>query len=486
MKGKELGFMFIAGFVLITASSCYRMRGSNGGGEIDAIPSRKINASDVALHPGYKIETVASNLTFPTGVAFDDQDNMYVVEAGYSYGEVWGEPKLLKIDKAGNTTIVAKGPKNGPWTGVVWHDGAFYIAEGGEMEGGKILRVTTDGKITSLVANLPSVGDHHTNGPVIKDGYIYFGQGVATNSAVVGKDNADFGWLLRRKDFHDIPCADITLTGENYKSPNVLTDDPNDETSTGAFVPFGQATTPGQVIKGKIPCTGSILRIPLAGGNPELVAWGFRNPFGLSFNSDGKLYVTDNGLDERGSRPVWGAADAVWEIKNGLWYGWPDFSAGKAVFNDEEFKTPGKDKVKPVLKNYPNTPPKPAAILGVHSSSNGIDFSRTGNFGFPGEAFIAQFGDMAPGAGKTLFPVGFKIVRVNVSTGVVRDFATNKGKRNGPASWLGRGGLERPVSVKFNHAENALYVVDFGIMKTTKEGPLPQTNTGMIWKITKK
>ncbi len=182
---------------------------------------------------------------------------------------------------------------------------------------------------------------------------------------------------------------------------------------------------------------------------------------------------------------MWGAGDVLWEIKDGLWYGWPDFSAGKPISHDEEFKAPGREPVKPILRQLPNTPPKPAAIFGVHSSSNGFDFSRSTDFGFSGEAFVAQFGDMAPDAGKVLSPVGFKIVRVNVATGIIRDFATNKGARNGPASRLKTGGLERPVSVKFDRSGNALYVVDFGIMKLTEQGPEPQTGTGMIWRITK-
>jgi glucose/arabinose dehydrogenase len=72
-------------------------------------------------------------------------------------------------------------------------------------------------------------------------------------------------------------------------------------------------------------------------------------------------------------------------------------------------------------------PPRPAAILDVHSSSTGIDFSRSPEFGYVGDAFIAQFGDQAPATGKVFAPVGFKLVRVNVKTGVIHEFAVNRG-----------------------------------------------------------
>jgi len=66
--------------------------------------------------------------------------------------------------------------------------------EGCEMAGGRILRVSPDGMIKALVENLSSMGDHHTNGPAIgPDGMLYFGQGTAINSAVVGPDNYKFG-----------------------------------------------------------------------------------------------------------------------------------------------------------------------------------------------------------------------------------------------------------------------------------------------------
>jgi glucose/arabinose dehydrogenase len=213
---------------------------------------------------------------------------------------------------------------------------------------------------------------------------------------------------------------------------------------------------------------------------------GLRNPYGIAVSPSGKLFTTENGFDDRGSRPVWGAGDVLWEVKEGMWYGWPDFAEGKPIKNDEEFKAPSEKRVKPLIQTIPNNPPKPVAVFGVHASANGFDFSKSDHFGYVGEAFVAEFGDMAPNVGKVLKPVGFKIVRVNVANGIIRDFAVNKGKRNGPASWLKTGGLERPLTVKFDPSGKALYVVDFGILRMTTDGPKPQENTGVIWKITKK
>jgi hypothetical protein len=139
-------FMFRTIFLLLLMvllfDGCYRMRTSKGGGQISAIPQRHIDASDVALPRGYTIQPVTSGLTFPTAVTTDDDGNLYAIEAGYSYGEVWGEPKLLNIDHNGKTSVIARGTRNGPWTGITWYKGAFYVAEGGEMDGGKILKIT--------------------------------------------------------------------------------------------------------------------------------------------------------------------------------------------------------------------------------------------------------------------------------------------------------------------------------------------------------
>jgi glucose/arabinose dehydrogenase len=466
----------------LTLTGCFAVRPSEGGGQTDFEQPRQTDPADVALLEGYRIEVVASGLTFPTGVAFDDQGRVYVTEAGYSYGEAFTVPRLLRVDPDGSWQLIASGT-NPPWNGVAYADGAFYVAEGGVLEGGRILRVGMDGSIEPVIEDLPSQGDHHTNGPAARDGWIYFGQGVVTNSAVVGQDNYKFGWLKRFPDLHDTPCKDVTLAGKNYKTKNPLTDDSGDTAVTGPFMPFGSPAQSGQVVRGRLPCNGAVMRVPVDGGEPELVAWGFRNPFGLAFHPDGALYVTDNMYDVRGSRPVFGTGDLLWRVEEGRWYGWPDFH-GNHPLTDHRYRPPGKAAPGSVLAEHPGMPPGPAAVLGVHSSSNGLDFSRNPEFGFVGQAFIAQFGDMAPDVGKVLSPVGFRVVRVDVDTGVIKDFAINK-KPGGPASKVGSNGLERPVAVRFDPNGTALYVVDFGVMLMTEKGPRPVPETGVLWRITR-
>jgi glucose/arabinose dehydrogenase len=388
--------------------------------------------------------------------------------------------------------IGAEGGRNGPWTGICFHEGAFYVGEGGVLEGGRLLRITDDGAIRPIVADLPSKGDHHTNGPVVgPDGWLWFGQGTATNSGVVGEDNAKFGWLERFPDFHDVPGQDIELAGKTFATDGVAPGGgppgggPADAAAarrrTGGFAPFGASA---ERVAGSVPCSGSIMRVRPDGSGLELVAWGFRNPFGLAFAPDGRLYATDNGYDERGSRPVWGAADHLFEVRPGVWYGWPDWS-GDRPLTEEEFQPPGADRIEFLLAEHPNKPPAPVAIFGVHSSANGLDFSRSAAFGHEGDAFVALFGDETPATGKLLAPVGFKVVRVDVESGLVHDFAVNRGATSGPASWLRTGGLERPVAVRFDPSGTALYVVDFGAVPHDDDGARPQRATGVVWRITR-
>src|SRR3954471_24857597 len=219
----------------------------NGAGKAQFCPPRPIDPSAIGVPCGYCIEPVVTGLTYPTAVVTDEYDRVYVLEAGYSYGEDFRQPRLLRLEPGGAVSVIAIGRNNGPWTGMSYHQGAFYVSEGGEVEGGRILRITPDGRITTLVEGLPSMGDHHTNRPMVgPDGYLYFGVGTATNSGVIGPDNAKFGWLKRHPRLHDIPPVDITLAGRNFLSR----DEQGNEAVTGAYVPYGTPTAAGQVVKG--------------------------------------------------------------------------------------------------------------------------------------------------------------------------------------------------------------------------------------------
>lgn len=490
--------MAAAGAVALAATlltGCFRWVADGEGSLTQKVQlPRRVEPRDVMVPPGYRVEAVAHGLTFPTAIAFDDAGTPYVTESGYSYGDVFREPRLLRIDAGGKTVEVAKGDRP-PWTGVTFHGGAFYVAEGGVVRGGgqpvvdaRIVKIGRDGAVTPVVTGLPPGADHHTNGPVVgPDELLYFSVGTATNSGVVGVDNHEMGWLADATELHDPPCRDVKLTGENFKSANPLTPEPDDEVVTGAFVPFGTRTEPGQTIPAATPCRGAVYKVPLSGGTPELVAWGLRNPYGLAFTADGRLFVTENGFDVRGSRPVFGSGDHLWEVKPGTWYGWPDFSGGMAVYTDEHkdwFTAPDHPRPPRLLAEHPNEPPKPAALFGVHSSSNHFDFSRSDAFGYAGEAFVAQFGDLAPMTGDVMRPVGFRVVRANVENGVVKAFAANRG-RGEPASIQGGGGLERPVAARFDPSGQALYVVDFGVMTKGPEGIKPFPETGVVWRISR-
>lgn len=460
--------VLVLGAVSVALPAC-QPPGDAGGNFIAAPParSRLVAGDDVVVPPGYRIEAVARGLTYPTGVAFDDQGRPHVTEAGYSPGEDWTTPRLLRIEADGTRTVVAEGD-DGPWNGAVWHDGAFYVAEGGHLHGGSILRIATDGTITPLVMNLPSFGDYQTTGPAVgPDGYIYFGQGTATNAGVVGEDNADLGWLKRFPAVHDAPCRDVVLNGHNFTTRDPR--NPGRTVTTGAFSPYGIPTRHGQRVPGRIPCGGAIFRIAPEGGLPELVAWGLRNPYGMAFSPDGRLFATDTGYDLRGSRPVAASEGLLWHITADGWYGWPDFHGNRKLVDISAADS--AERPQPLLALAPARPPSPVAVLAA--GAEGFDISSNPAFGLDGKAVVAQG---ATGGGK--------VVTVDVATGAVKDFAVNRGGNRGPAIWLRDVGLSRPIAVRFDPTGTTLYVVDFGTATINGGHLTSRRETGVLWRIT--
>ncbi len=433
---------------------------------------RKLNPSSVSLPPGYHIEVFRTGLTTPISFSILDDGSIYVGDAGI----LDGDGKLFQLTKDGYRLIA-----NGfipPLTGVTYHEGMFYVTHKG-----KITRVSLSGEKTDLIVGLPSYGDHQNNRVEFgSDGKMYFGQGTATNSGVVGKDN--MGWVLKCPYFHDYPGDFIVLNGKNFESLNFMTSIQNDRTSTGAYSPFGTLSYPDEIIKPINRVSGSILRANSDGTNIELVAWGLRNPFVTKFDRHNHLYASNNGMDVRGSRPVAQAPDEFQLINEKTWYGWPDYTGGLPV-TLPQFKPINKEQPSFLLKNHPMTPPQPFATFTPHSAVTGFVFSYNPAFGFIDDVFITEFGSEAPitTGGKMIPNVGHKVSRIDMNTHEVHPFAVNKSGYY--ASFDDSGGLERPVDVSFG-IDGALYVLDFGLQNQERQDEEPYyPNTGVIWRITK-
>ena len=431
----------------------------------------------ILVPEGFVAEVVATGFNAPVHCSFDEQGSAYVTECGH---KIESKARICKVDIETGEYETFYEPdrwiKTGALTGTCWHEGHLYFSDTD-----RLCRITPDGDLEVLVTGLPGLGDHQTNHPLAgPDGKIYWGQGTATNSGIVGADNYAYEWLKDYPGFHDRPGADVKLAGHNYEYKNVL-GDLTETIRSGAYVPFGTETTPGQVIEGTVKCNGSVLRCDPDGSNLELVAWGLRNPYGIAFHPDGRLFATEHGIDERGERHIIGDREDFYEIKKGAWYGWPDFASGIRL-DDPAWGEGGRGR-EPLLLEHPDpNPPRPFVNFDQHSAPNGVDFCRDPAFGFEGDAFVALFGDVAPITTRTATPLGFKVARVDMKARRVLDFAVNK--IAGPSSKLPHGGFDRPSHCRFG-PDGALYVVDFGEIQIAPEvgGIRVRSGTGVLWRI---
>jgi glucose/arabinose dehydrogenase len=274
-------------------------------------------------------------------------------------------------------------------------------------------------------------------------------------------------------------------------------------TLTGAYVPFGEETEPGQVIQGVTLCGGSILSFDPANpmGTIKVHAWGFRNLIGLAWNKQtGEMYAAENGYDVRGLRPVNDEIDASLKIKSDVfWYGVPDFSAGREPLTNPKFEAPedlmamvvidGEEQGKElgfVINHEASglTPPDRSVVLGRHefnSSPSLLDVAPESWGEWSGDVFVAEWGDLAP-------PTNPLRGENNPASGSLEPFVRNR--QPGPASTQGMPGegIERPFDVKFG-PDGAMYIVDYGVVDINMDKAPPyvyRANTGAIWKVSKR
>ena len=482
-------------------------------------PGAELSASAdypvIMVPEGYKIEKVADKLTYATAVTWDDQGRMYVAEAGGAFLEEPPPARILRVEADGTLTEFANLDEKGitaAVTGLLWHDGYFYFTHRAKDLTGAVSRMNMDGEVTELLSGIvDSQTDHQPNDiQVGPDGRLYFTSGLGGNSAVMGQDMLPF--IIASPETHATACKDIVLTGLNYKTPDFRTDDPGDTVMSGAYVPFGAETSPGQKIEKSELCGGAILSFDLEDidGSLKLHAWGFRNVIGLAWNEAGEMFATQNGYDAFGSRPIKDEYDPTYRIREGAWYGAPDFSAALEPLDDPKFTPPAQlmapiyvdgkmqeMKLGFVIDHQASglEPPDRSLVLGLHpvnSSPSKPDIGPEAWGDMAGRLFVPEWGDMAwvTNAARDQ-PAGNRIVAIDTETGDLTPFIQNA--KPGPASEqeaMGMG-IERPFDVKFG-PDDAMYIVDYGVhiinMARIADDRLPfewPPETGAIWKVTR-
>jgi hypothetical protein len=516
---------------------------------------------------------VATGLNFPTAMTFY-RDTIWVTEEGTATSP----PAVKQIDNMGNVTTMltatmlpdAKSLVS-PLTGIVFHRGWFWLihrqtnsTNAPGVPVGVISRFQASnpvGTFQTVIAGFPSFGDHPNSQIVFgDDGLAYINGAAPTNSSVVGPDN---GWAPTTPTLHDFPGMDIELSGIGYQTLIPFALDPAGGTPaakiTEPYMAFGGGTVPARTVV-KAPTSANPIQGIIAGGgtvysfdsdaaNPastmRLVAWGFRNPYGIGFDpfNPKLLFVSNNGADVRqttingqlvvrGSRPIANDFDDLFVVRIGEdrdndkgqdskdkgsdgrgipFFGHPDYfhdpvtrqplPVTNPLFCPSGFVPPPppvtvvksgqcsqfafSDQFRDTLKVQPAF-----AEIEKNASANMFDFSRTEAFGYKGDIFIAETGAFPPGTGATVLS-GYKVARIDRSTGLVTDFVSHP---NCPsASMLCQNTIfplnqqGNPVLDAFNKPIDVrfrgpeMFIVDFGVLLP---GTYNSPNSGKIWKVT--
>jgi plastocyanin/glucose/arabinose dehydrogenase len=449
-------------------------------------------ANDILVPSGYQVREFATGFTAATAMDRGPTGDLYVLDSGSGFGfdPNGAQPpvKIWRVSAANGSTSVVYDNSTQPGLKVnalgiaVKDDDNIFVNDSTGLN-----RVRRDGSVQHLL-DLPVQGDHNADHIVIgKDGMLYWGQGSATNSGVVGEDN---DWVKKNPEYHDMPCKDVTLSGQNFTSGNHVTGDETAKVVTGPYLPFGTAAAPGQVVKGVLPCTSSILRANTDGSNLQMVAWGFRNPYGLAFAPDdsvlkGALVVANNGADVRGSRPIESDGDDLFVVQSGGWYGWPDVLDEQPTTEARFSPVTATNRGVPQLLTSPTRADALAAVSHFQKgvSADGFAFSTSDDFGWKNDAFVAEWGSLGFGSQPPEGLPGFDIVHVHFATlsdGVLAGTSNGVfiGNRiQGSASTNGLNGLEHPIDVRFSADGKTMFVLDYGVGG--------KTGSGRIWAVTR-
>jgi glucose/arabinose dehydrogenase len=184
----------------------------------------------------------------------------------------------------------------------------------------------------------------------------------------------------------------------------------------------------------------AIWELDLASGEHRVYATGLRNPNGMAWGPDGRLWTVVNERDEIGPDLV---PDYLTSVQEGGFYGWPYSYFGQHV--DERVEPPRPERVaKAIVPDY---------ALGPHTASLGLASAQGAGLPEPFDSgmFVGQHGswNRKPHSGYKVIFVPFRGGEpAGEAVDVLTGFLTEEGEANG-----------RPVGVAIG-GRGALLVAD--------------------------
>lgn len=402
---------------------------ASAGKVVNLTSNRTIKPSDIVVPNGYQIQAVAKGLSYPVDITFDDKGNAFIAEAGgHTYGTKPAsapDARILQLMPDGSYKVVydkvvpmdsikqhessANMPEGliPPVTGITYYQGKLYIAHRSRYS-------TYDlqtGEFKTIINGLNSWGEFLNAKPVFHNGKMVFFLSTQGNSGVIEEHWVNVIDIFGKLNAYEIPGENVTLTGQNYQVPvssmsnenkEKLPGSPKDSVLTGVYVPLGQQTKEGQVIKGEKMCNGAFFQCNPDGSNIERIAWGLRSSFGYRYSPDGRLITTMNSANPMPPRGIYFDYEPVYEVVQDEWYGWPDYFSGIPITDKRfEYKEEHRQFVltsethQQLLKGK-TQPRQPLMKLPVHSAAEGMVFGN-GTMGVAAnDILVAEFGAIVP------------------------------------------------------------------------------------------
>jgi glucose/arabinose dehydrogenase len=479
---------------------------------------RVLDGSLVEYPTGCRLSQVVKDLNCPTAMCWNSDGDMLIAESGID----GGEPHIFGYHHKDHTYFniypyhrtISFFPTSGfvmygPVGGMVCYQDRIYVSHRDRQGRGVITQLGYKGTHSTIIAGLPAQGDYGVTDVIIHNDRLYFGVGTATNSGVVGIDNYDEGWLKLHPRVHDEMYSPDSLT---LKTQGARFDTPDPRAGlfspaisiTVPFQPFGQSTETR--IRSTDKPNGSVCSIGLNDGTLKLKieAFGLHNPRGLAFDADDRFFVTNDGMELRGTRPIADDPDSLIRItSDSTWLGWPDFTTDGHSVSEPTYRPPlsmliatGYGEISSLIDPTASKLRLPVdfnnVVFGVFPSLSGAAkmafVPENGPFKeSAGKALVALDGDRTPFASsgvKLINRQGFEVALVDLDRKTVDPFIRNTARVPASMQPFGTFALERPCDVKVG-PDGAIYILDFGRMDNNSAIPRYYPGTGGLFRLEK-